>query len=73
MVLHHVRGIEWAGIWFDVFHERETDKYFLLVQQYGANDDVIITEVDPDLTGINTYNGKGVKFNGAPYDRKTQD
>ena len=71
MVLHHIRGIEWAGVWFDVFRERETGKYFLLVQQYGENGDVVIVETEPDLAGINTYEGKGVKFNGAPYDSET--
>lgn len=71
MVLHHIRGIEWAGIWFDIYRERETGKCFLLVQEYGEDGDVIIVEVEPDLTGINTYKEKEIKFNGTPHDSET--
>lgn len=49
MVLHHITGIEFKGMWFDLLQERETGKVYLTVQQYNGVGDMVIVEADPEF------------------------
>ena len=59
MKLHHIKGINFYGIMFDIYEDKETGKKYLKVEGEDGGD-IIIVEIK-----------EGGEINGAPHDRKT--
>ena len=61
MKLHHIKGINFYGILFDVYEDKETGKKYLKVEgETGGN--IILVEIT-----------EGGEPDGTPNDGKTED
>lgn len=61
MKLHHIKGINFYGIMFDIYEDKETGKKYLKVEGEDGGD-IIIVEIK-----------EGGEINGTPHDGKTED
>ena len=59
MHLHHIKGINFCGILFDIYEDRETGKKYLKVEGETGGSIVLV-----ELT-------EGGELNGTPHDSET--